>query len=290
VSDKKFDKIYLETTAAIDASFKSFPEVLSIIKSSHKTYTSQYTKMEIRRGFLNYLILLHNKIPQFEKWSEMQQFISNVTSSPKRYYLAAIQDALVLFWREIEKGRPEYLIKEYGDISTKILLIDIKSFLRLWIKRLLRKVDKLSDEILNPMKCFIDLRIPEERDNLFFNTPVRCNESSVECEIRQFFVDNSHEFDKVIEKLKSIPVANIDNETRERIKSLKHILKKIVPHRNRKFSNLSQNEKLCWSCGDAIHAVLAPDNALIVNRNEKHFNDICAAIGKQGISYKSPSF
>jgi hypothetical protein len=47
------ETVYLETTAVIDASFKSFPEILSIISSADKSITSQYVKMEINTVSIN---------------------------------------------------------------------------------------------------------------------------------------------------------------------------------------------------------------------------------------------
>jgi hypothetical protein len=287
LSDKTYDKIYIETTAAIDAAFKSFPEVIAIIKSSNQKATSQYVKMEIRKGFLNSLVLLHNKIPQFQSVTELHQYTANISSSPKRYYLAAILDALTQFWKQIEEDRPQPLIDEHGDISAKILLVNLKSFLRLWIRRFFRKVDSMVDEILNPMNCFVDLDIPQEKDGLFINKPVKCSDSKHECGIKNYFANNMRVFNNIHERLQAVPGEERDAETKKRISSLKKILKSVLY--NRPFSNLDQNADLCWACSDAIHAVMALPDRAVVNRNEKHFLPICEALNSRSISYKSPS-
>jgi len=99
--------VYLETTAVIDASFKKFPALLAILESSDKRFTSQYAKMEIKKGFLNNLVLLHNKTVQLEKWSDLQQYISNLSSGGRRYQLGAILDAFTKLSTELENRRPD---------------------------------------------------------------------------------------------------------------------------------------------------------------------------------------
>jgi hypothetical protein len=155
---------------------------------------------------------------------------------------------------------------------------DTLSFLRLWIRSLLASIDKFFDEIMNPMNCFPDLEKPVRKGNLFENKPCRCNESQRECDIKDFFLRNQIEFTKILEKLKGLQETEVDNETRQRISALKKIMKKRLRTSTTHFSNKTQDEQMCWACGDAIHAVLAPREARVITRNEKHFRPICEAI------------
>ncbi len=244
--------------------------------------------MEIKRGFLNYLILMYNRLVQTDNWSDFSQYISNLSSSPRRYHLGAIIDALTKFWETIEKQRPSELAERHGEIDlSEILKRDTLSFLRYWIRFLLVKIDKSVDDVLNPMECFVDLDSPQIKKGVFVSKPNKCPDSSVECQIKGYFNDNADDFKKILNKLKSIPSESIDNETTKRISSLKKIIKKHLIQ-NHHFSNYSQREKLCWDCSDAIHAVLAPKGSLVVNRNEKHFKPICEAIDKEYVTYSSP--
>lgn len=283
------DILYLETTAVIDASFKKFPELLLIIKSAEKSLSSHYVKMEIKKGFLYNLVLLHNKLFHCNNWTEVQQFVSNLASSPKRYYLGATLDALKGFFEKIGKNRPTDLIEKYGDFPLDDLLKkDALNFLRAWIKLILPKIDKLVHEIINPMSCFTDLQSPVLIGNLFENRPSTCPESANECEIQKFFRANFDDFKAILLKLREIPDKDRDAETSKRMAALNRILKKRVVHSTLKFSNKSQDENLCWACGDAIHAVLAPRGSSVVNRNERHFNQLCDPIGRKSLVYSSP--
>ena len=282
--------IYLETTAVLDTAFKSFPEALSILSSSNQKYTSQYAKMEINRGFLNYLILMYNRLEQTPRWSDYQQYIANVAQTPRRYLLGGILDALTAYWKDIEKLRPDELKDKYGDVDMSTIMINsTKSFLRIWIRFFFKKIDKDFTEILNPMNCFPDIKEPQMKKGIFVIEPKKCIDSSVECDIKKYFLDNVEDFRKILDRLKAINKEDLDGETKKRISSLKKIIRKILPH-NHKFSNYCQTEILCQHCGDAIHAVIAPETAIVLNRNERHYKPICEAVGKESMTYTSPTY
>ena len=278
--------IYLETTAVIDSVFKAFPDINSIVNSSKRKLTSQYVKMEILKGFLSYLVLLHNRLVQTNNWSEIQQYISNLSQASRRYHLGAILDALTAFWKKIDQKRPTVSADKPRMTFSEIFLRDIRSFLRIWIRDFFKRIDALADEVLNPMNCYVDIKPPKLIDNLFV-TPSRCPNSTSECEIKKFFEDNLKDFTLIFEKLNQLPQNVIDEETKRRMAALNKIIKKLL-HRNRDFSNYSQREKLCWDCGDAIQVVISPPDALVVNRNERHFKPICEAIQRECMTYSSP--
>lgn len=282
------DILYLETTAVIDATFKSFPELLSLIKSADKSMASHYVKMEIKKGFLYNLVLLHNKTVECSSFAQVQQFAANLASSPKRYYLGAVLDALRVFWESIENKRPDDLKAKHGDIPIgDILRKETVNFLRMWIRFFLHRIDKVVDEIVNPMKCFLDLRSPELKGDRFDNRPAECPESTSECEIHKFFRDNIGEFEAILKGLRALPDSDRDRETTERMAALNRIIKKRV-RRGLTFSNKSQDEKLCWACGDAVHAVISPKGSSVVNRNGRHYDPICKSIGRKSLVYTSP--
>lgn len=283
--------LYLETTAAIDATFKSFPELLALIKASKNSLSSQYAKMEIKKGFLYNLVLLHNKAVECDSIAQVHQFVSNLASSPRRYYLGAVLDAFNAYWQNNENNRPDDLKAKYGNVPMgEIQRRETINFLRIWIRMLLPRIDKLVGDIVNPMKCFVDLKIPELKGDLFDNRPAECPASTTECEIHRFFAENIKDFDAILAKLRALPNNDRDPETLKRMTALNRIIKKRVRRAvsGLTFSNKSQDEKLCWACGDAIHAVIAPKGSFVVNRNGRHYNPICEPIGRNSLVYSSP--
>jgi len=279
--------IFLETTAVVDYSLK--PETKERIKNICRQYdkkiTAQYVKMEIKRGVLQYLVYLHNLIASKDSWAEVTRAISKLSSTLHKNRLSTILETLANFSDEIKNVTPKDIINEYGDIPIdEYRRRKSKSYLRLAIKLVWTNIDKMADEILNPMNCFPDIREAYEREGLFFNDPRDCAKSKFECKIKQFFREHRIEFQKILNRLELMPAGNLDEETLRRRRSLKGILR-LLPYGGRKFSNKEPNRKDCWYCGDAILAVVAPDSAHILNNNQKHYQPICAAINKRSIPY-----
>jgi hypothetical protein len=280
-------KIYLETTALIDAILKGwYPELTGIIEKADRVTTSQYAKMEIKKGFLRNWVLLYNKAVQFQSIDMVHQFISSLSSSPQRYYLGACADAITLFSKSYSQRRPREIIEQYGEANEgEVQLKLFKSLLRTQIKRCFHKVSVKVAEIYNPMNCFNDLSTPVEKYGVFFNKPERCNESGIKCDIKRYIEDNRDAFITILKTLEGLEKQ--DSETKRRISSLKKMLKMVRWNRN--FDNTNPNQKHCWNCGDAIHAVIAGADEQIITRNFRHFEPICGAIGKSIKGYKSPS-
>ncbi|MBF0590491.1 MAG: hypothetical protein HQL02_00240 [Nitrospirae bacterium] len=273
------DNIYLETTALIDHVLKGwYPELSAIIRKAACISTSQYSKMEIRKGFLYYWIMLYNRTAKFESYTDVIQLIANLSRSPKRYYLGACIDADLDFWKNY--------VDRNENISSKreILLGLFRSNLRTQIRLCFHKIAKRVDATCNPMQCFKDLSAPVLEDEMFIKKLKNCNESRDKCNIAQYIRDNKDDFEKILNKLEGLEEK--DSETKRRISSLRKILKMIK--NNEPFSNHDQNQDLCWDCGDAIHAVISPDDSTLLTRNVRHLEPICESIGKKFKGYSSP--
>ena len=279
--------IFFETTAVVDYSLR--PEarerIKNICQQYGKTVTAQYVRMEIKRGVLQYLVYLYNLIASKHSFADVLNTVSKLSSTPQKYRLGTVLKILANFSKEIKNKTPQDIIDEYGDIPIdEYQRRKSKSYLRTIIKLLWRSIDKIADEIVNPMDCFPDIRGPYEKEGLFINKPRDCGKSKFECKIKQFFREHQVEFQKILNQLEQMPTGNLDEETSRRKRSLKEILR-LLPYGGRKFSNKEPNRKDCWNCGDAILAVVAPDSADILNNNQKHYKPICAAINKRSIPY-----
>jgi|GEM_PF-1003092 len=279
--------IFLETTAVADYSLRpgARERIKSICQQYGKTVTAQYVRMEIKRGVLQYLVYLHNLIASKNSFADVLNTVSKLSSTPQKYRLGTILKILANFSKEIKNKTPQDIISEYGDIPIdEYQRRKSKSYLRNIIKLLWRSIDRIADEIVNPMDCFPDIREPYEKEGFFVNEPRDCEKSKFQCKIKQFFREHQTEFQKILNQLGQVLPGKMDEETLRRKKSLKQILR-LLPYGGRKFSNKEPNRKDCWNCGDAILAVVAPDNADILNNNERHYKPICAAINKRSRTY-----
>jgi len=281
-----YERVFIETSALVDYTLKpEYRKKIDAILDKYSTKTSSnYVRMELKKGVITYLVYLHNKIINCGEWSEVQRAISKLSSTPQKHRLGTILEVLENFFAEIESATLPDIAQEYGQIThSEYLRRRSSSYLRLSIRRLWKQFEKIVDEDVNPMSCFIDIKPPVLVNGMFDNSPRTCDKSEFECKIKNFFRENSESFDRILDDLKKISEADRDVETKHRIKSLKEILR-LLPYNNRKFSN-RENPQRCWNCSDAILAVTSPEGAHILHHNPQHYNSICKSINKTGVTY-----
>ena len=273
-------KVFLETTIMVDRLCKdneTRSKIEKILSNYDKTYTSNYARMEFKRGFLQNLVYLHGKVTLSRNLTEVLEAISKLSATPQRHLLGSILKSIKNFYRNIYQTKPSEIIEKYGDISIDEYLKEMaESYLSNLIRSSWRRFDKVVDEMINPMKCFVDIEAPRKAERIYDNTPRTCDKSKYKCEIRRFFNDNPDSFYKILKRLQGLP--NPDTETTKRIKSLKEVLR---------LRKKDIGPKDCWNCSDAIMAVEAPHDSDIFNNNQKHYIPICDALSKQSVGYDS---
>jgi hypothetical protein len=279
------DCVFIETTALVDSIKSEYREILDEILSKYdKKVSSNYVKMEIKRGVIQNLVYLHNKIVMCREMSEVFSAISRLSSTPQRHKLGTALEAITEFFSSIERVTLQEMLDTSGDISHgDYLRRESSSFIRILIRIVWRRFEKIVDEDINPMSCFVDIEQPKFDNGVYDNSPRTCDKSQFECQIKNFFRENTHSFSRIRDDLQRLPEQSIDAETRNRIRSLKEIIR-LLPFNSRKFSN-KDGAKDCWRCGDAILAVLSPEGAHVLHRNPKHYDTICKSLNKQGIIY-----
>lgn len=271
-------EIFLETTIMIDRTckgIKSKKKVEEVLSSYERSYTSKYAKMEFKKGLLQNLIYLHGKIVQCNNLTEVLEAISKLSVTPQRNKLSSVLESVVLFYKNIWDKTPSEIIEKCGDVTLdEYLRNSAESFLNRLIRQSWREFDRVVDEIINPTSCFVDMEGPRRTGRIYDNSPRTCDKSNFRCGCRDFFNENSESFSKILDRLKAL--SNPDNETINRIRSLKKILR--VKKREIRSTD-------CWYCGDAILAVEAPDGADVFNNNQRHYIPICEAVKKRSVGY-----
>jgi hypothetical protein len=275
--------VFVETTAVVDSALKGHREyIISYLKKQGIGLSTNYVRMEIKRGPLQYMTALHNICVNMKMFSLVVKKISNLSASLQKYRLSMYLECLSQFFSNIGQKSTSVLDGDEIDI---IIAKMIASYLRIQIKVIWQEIEELAKEITNPMRCFIDISPPKIKEgNLLDNFPSKCNGGKVECGIREFFKDNEDDFKKILARLDMIPIGERDTETLKRIGALKNIIR-LLPY-NRKFSNKEPNYRLCWNCGDAIIAVSSPSDSIILTSNRKHYEPICESINRILFSYK----
>ena len=273
-------KVFLETTIMIDRLCKdneTRSKIEKILSNYDKTYTSNYARMEFKKGALQHFIYLHGKVVQCKNLTEVFEAISKLSSSYHRNKLSTILETVTNYYSSICQERLAKIINDHDDITFEEYVKEmLESYLSSLIRNSWRKFDKVVDEMINPMKCFVDIEAPRKMGRVYNNTPRTCDKSKYKCEIRRFFNDNPESFSKILKSLRGL--TNPDTETTKRIKSLKEILR---------LRKKDIGPKDCWNCSDAIMAVEAPHDSDIFNNNQKHYIPICDALSKQSVGYDS---
>ncbi len=279
----KNKEVFIETSIMTDYLIKdraTKTKVDKILSAFDKNITSNYVRMEFKKGPLQYLVYLHNKTITCKSMSEVHQAISKLSYGYQRHRLSTVLEQIESFYKRYYQTKPSEIIKEYGDLSLDDFLREKAiSYFGNLIRNSWRNFEKVVDELINETECFTDIQAPYKKgtNKVYRNTPTTCKSSSTKCRLKDFFNENHYTFGDMLKKLQEID--SPDQETINRIKSLKEILRLI------KFRNREIQVKDCWYCSDAIIAVEAPPKASIFHNNKQHYEPICEAIEKKSISY-----
>jgi len=262
---------FLETTAIVDILFKDkavSDTVRSIAKKYDRTYTSQYVRMEIKRGVLQYFVALHNKSIECSSMAEVHGYAKSLSSTRMRNRLGTILEAIENVYKEVAAielaGQPA---------SLALIKKMVEAFLRLRIEGFWAGFDEAADVIIDETECYkrqYTLQPPRAVGKVYDNTLQKCDRYKPDIwRIRQFVNARSDSLVQIGEVLSS--GEKPDPETVKRTRAIREALR-LDPR------DISQ--KLCWSLGDAIILLEAPDGATIVTHNCKHFKPMCDAVGR----------
>jgi len=266
---------FLETTAMVDLIFKDKTarnRVQSVLSSYQTTYTSQYVRMEIKRGVLQYYVALYNKSIECKNLTEVIEYIQTISYTPQRNRLGALFGALTMSYERIARRSVGV-----GAPANQITTIQKKLFegiLRAKIKQFWASFAKQVNVVLDPAECYKHkytlkppVMTPEGR---FDNALENCDKyKSGICRVRQLLNGNQAGVAAIIKTLNALP--DPDAETQKRRRALKEVMR---------LKNRDVPRRECWHSGDAVIALESPAGAEIVTHNCKHFTPLCQALGK----------
>ncbi|GMU57404.1 MAG: hypothetical protein AMXMBFR33_65500 [Candidatus Xenobia bacterium] len=266
---------FLETSALIDLCFrKGQHEALSRETATPAVrVTNNYVRMEIKRGVLQYLVYLHSVLVNSTKYSEVYRVINRVHQ--QRYRQGTVAETLEALWEEIGK-------ESTGALSLdSYVLKKVKDFLVLHAYRLWNAVTSTLVDGASPnlMACYEDIKgltVNDKTGSLENVAGSRCTSSKLECNLKGFLRERKPELEKVLEKLDSLHER--DPEQAKSRTHLKEALKKCESWKHA-LSN-KEGYQTCWSCGDIIITISAPEDATICTSNTKHFAPLCEATGR----------
>lgn len=260
-------EVFLETSAVVDCFFKAKREreaAFRIIPAGNTIVTSRYVIFELCRGYLRYLILLHNKTTLFKTFSDLCRYGHAVRL--KTYFQGAIWESFAKFFSEAQLRPPDKLSED------EYKLICFRSFLRKDIRRCWKKMLGGVNRIVNEVGCRDKLAEPIVGRNGQYEQTLDKHLCGIAryCGLKSYAATHASDFSRLRDRLQKQPAP--DEETSKRIKALRELYRNPA----RDFSKAD-----CYVCGDAIIAHEAPIEAAVVTKNEKHLRFICEVFGKK---------
>ncbi|MBU1863721.1 MAG: hypothetical protein KKH94_08680 [Candidatus Omnitrophica bacterium] len=267
--------VFVETSIMVDRIFKDRTAKYDAVCSNYgKKISSQFVRLEVKKGFLSYCILLYNKAEQCTTVDQVVSYVHTISSGPARHRLSSMLELIVKWLKETHAtvvSQIDPIFITLGDYQ----IHHLRAFLKNVIEKGWYFFDIVIDDVINEIGAFNDLPGPQynSEKKLFNNSmPTQYVKDNVEM-IFCYVCKNAGKFSAIRERLKK---ETEDHETKKRITAIKEILK----HRGN--PSLAQ----CQYCGDALIVVEAPDDSVIFTNNMKHVKPIAEAINKAVVGYK----
>lgn len=274
---------FLETTAVVDLLFKdkvTTGKIRAILASYDVKYSSQYVRMEIKRGVLRHFVFLHNKAVECKQLSEVYACITRLSSTLMRNKLSTVLKAVEDFYREFEQRELKDI--PAGQKPAEFQKLMLAASLRTRIRRFWTAFEKAVDVVLDAPECYkrtYTLKPPTFDGKVFDNTFSNCDKYKPGiCRLRDFCNQNEPGLTAIQSHLST--AKSVDVETQKRLKAIKEVLRV-------KKRDILQKE--CWWMGDAVLILEAPEGSDIINGNCKHYDPMCAAVGKVSVCYHKPA-
>ncbi len=265
------DSVFLDTSIQVDKIWGDASRresIRGILDKFQSKKSSSYVKMEFKRGFLEYLVYIYNILVESKDFRAI--FAKSRKLPPIMFHrIGSILTALDCFFESKELKIP----KTYDGPILDELYSQMESFLRQRIETAITLFEDGLDSITDKTGCFLALKEPIMKGEIFVNTHPKCKKHDIKCGIVNFFIQNKEAFQRIFEVLEATP--DLDQE----MQKMKNAVEKVL-----KYHDEIADRTNCWHCGDAIVAIECPSEAKLFTTNMKHFQLLCRAINKDVIS------
>ena len=213
---------FLETTTIVDLIFKdkvTTGKIQTVLEKYSVMYSSQYVRMEIKRGVLRYFVALHNKAVECNALSEVHAYVRALSSTPMRHRLSTTLGAIEDFYRTFEHRELKTIPN--GQTQTVFQKNMLAAYLRTRIKRFWTAFEKAVDIVLDEAECYkhlYTLAPPTYDGKVFDNTLSNCDRFKPGiCRLREFC--NDHDDGLIAIQSHLTALTEIDAETQNRLRA-----------------------------------------------------------------------
>lgn len=265
-------KAYLDTTVIANALLRSDAigrRCAEAIRRFAHSEMPEYALKELKAGPLSAWIWCHNKLNETRSFADTLAAINAVSATPRRNFSATARQA---FQQAAETDKASFvtalqLTGEGGAPVDRALADRYRLYLRRKVILAWQRRRTIASHTSMPLRCFIEGDLHElGGGNLAFDR-YSCPRNA-KCEVFNVLIHMPDDVGRLMEVVKAQPQKT---ENTKRYQALRHI------HRtpNRAFS-----DTLCRGLGDAVFALMAPPDCVILTTNVKDHTPLAHALGK----------
>jgi hypothetical protein len=215
-------------------------------------------------------MILYNKSFEVGSYSELMEYAHSGQQVFKRYQREAMLGTLV--------DHQAWLEETDAVNSARDQLTIFQAWLRSRLLYCWDQLEKTSD-IINHLGCRDNLPSPAPRADARYDQDLRldaCGNSS-QCKLKGYLLRNRGDFELLHKTLLLQDVQDV--ETGRRTTALLCLLAWI--------GGAVFKRQDCHACGDVLICHEAPKADIVVSKNRKHFEPLCAVLGKEFMYYIS---
>lgn len=258
---------YLDSTAAIGLLFRHRSErdlCRAALPEDGDILCSRYVIFEIARGYLRYLIALHNYSLEFTSFADFHLAAHSGQQRFRPYRMHTWLGAFSDYLKTLEERD--------GLCSPSQQLDEFRAKLRGWIRRGWRRLTT-EYRFINDVGCREDLAPPTVRGDERIDQALpnaECGRPTA-CRLQRFLTLRKSHVRRVVAGLEQLPVPQ-DSETTRRIASLRALMSSLPS------SHFDGND--CFRGGDALICLEAPHDSVVVTKNLRHFEPLGQILNK----------
>jgi len=265
-------KAYLDTTVVANALLRSDAtgkRCADAIKKFAYSEMPEYALKEFKSGPLKAWVWAHNKLNETKSWADTLKAVNAISATPQRNFSATARQGLQ---QAAEADRDAFvtalgLAADGGTPIDRALADRYRLYFRRKITLAWQRRRTIATDISMPLGCFIegDLLVLNG-GNLAFER-YSCPRNA-DCDVFKLLTKLQNDVSRLMDVVKAQPEKP---ENTRRYQALRHI------HRtpNRPFS-----DSQCRSLGDAVFALAAPPDSVILTTNIKDHAPLAGALGK----------
>lgn len=267
-------KVLIDTTILANILLKS-GDIRKKSQSALRTFDQSllpvYAIKEFKAGPLHNYVYCYNKLITTGSFHETMAAIQRLSLTPHRYKTATALEALTEASKSLSQNTTQDILDKYSITDFgKILYDETRLSLKVKIMMAWKKLRSVATDIVNPLMCYKEVA-PTEKRGLIDDSPLSCQSIS-KCSVQTIMRENLDDVKKLWDAIDRL---SIKREDIYRKKVLKSIFR--TPKRD-----ISGDD--CRRLGDAVFAMIAPNDSVILTTNVKDHRTLAGVLGKKVVS------